>query len=302
MWNKKVQSEFAMVSGVLTTIVPTDHAPSAPGRFPTSYGGIHMKKTLLASVAALALMAAAPAWAAHHDNQGDNNTHHGHGGSGGATTGGGHSGSTGGPHGKAGGSGGGSGGILMGTGSSTGGRHGGGGTGSTMMGSGSTGGRHGRGNSGTGGGSGGVSIFGGTMGGTMSGSGHRDRSGRGDHRNNNTSIIFGIGGHDYRNGSLDYGHSRHNSAFDQFRRAFNAPRHYRYGSYRRPHGWYYRRWNYGDFLPALFFGQDYWISDYRDFDLPYPPEGTVWVRYGNDALLVDEDTGEIIQVIYGIFY
>src|SRR6185437_6110794 len=72
--------------------------------------------------------------------------------------------------------------------------------------------------------------------------------------------------------------------------------------YRRPHGWYYRRWNYGDFLPALFFGQDYWISDYRDFDLPYPPEGTVWVRYGNDALLVDEDTGEIIQVIYGIFY
>jgi len=131
--------------------------------------------------------------------------------------------------------------------------------------------------------------------------GHNDHGGHGHGSgHDNTTIIFGIGGHGYHGGN--YGHRGHNSAFDQFRRAFNAPHHYHYGSYHRPNGWYYRRWTYGDFLPALFFGRDYWINDYEDFDLPYPPPGCAWVRYGNDALLVDEDTGEIIQVIYGIFY
>ena len=33
-----------------------------------------------------------------------------------------------------------------------------------------------------------------------------------------------------------------------------------------------------------------------------PPYGYVWVRYGDDALLVDVDTGEILRVVYGVFY
>jgi Ni/Co efflux regulator RcnB len=33
-----------------------------------------------------------------------------------------------------------------------------------------------------------------------------------------------------------------------------------------------------------------------------PWAGYEWVRYGNDALLVDVDTGEIIRVEYDIFY
>jgi hypothetical protein len=28
----------------------------------------------------------------------------------------------------------------------------------------------------------------------------------------------------------------------------------------------------------------------------------VWVRYGNDALLVDVESGQILSVEYGIFY
>jgi Ni/Co efflux regulator RcnB len=94
----------------------------------------------------------------------------------------------------------------------------------------------------------------------------------------------------------------HNSAFDAFRRAFNAPRHYHHGTYHRPSGYYAHRWTLGEFLPALFFAQNYWIDDYSDFDLGNPPDGTHWVRYGNDALLIDEDSGEVIQVVYGIFY
>ena len=33
-----------------------------------------------------------------------------------------------------------------------------------------------------------------------------------------------------------------------------------------------------------------------------PMPGTVWVRYGDDALLIDRYTGEVIQVAYGIFW
>jgi hypothetical protein len=33
-----------------------------------------------------------------------------------------------------------------------------------------------------------------------------------------------------------------------------------------------------------------------------PPPGTVWVRYGSDAVLIDRDTGEVIRVVYNIFY
>ena len=76
----------------------------------------------------------------------------------------------------------------------------------------------------------------------------------------------------------------------------------KWSNYHRPSGWYYRRWSYGDFLPALFFTQDNWIDSYDQFGLSDPPEGTTWVRYGDDALLVDVDTGEIIQVVYGVFY
>ncbi len=74
------------------------------------------------------------------------------------------------------------------------------------------------------------------------------------------------------------------------------------GRYRAPYGYNYRRWSYGEFLPFEFFGQQFWLNDYSNYDLPYPPPGCEWVRYGSDALLVDSYSGEILQVVYGIFY
>jgi Ni/Co efflux regulator RcnB len=38
------------------------------------------------------------------------------------------------------------------------------------------------------------------------------------------------------------------------------------------------------------------------FGLLIPPYGYVWVRYGDDALLVDTRTGMVLQVRYGVFY
>ena len=87
-----------------------------------------------------------------------------------------------------------------------------------------------------------------------------------------------------------------------YRRAYSAQRRFNAGSYYRPSGWYYRRWSYGQILPYLFYSQNYWLNDYGYYGLSYPPPGCEWVRYGDDAILVDTDTGEIIQVVYGIFY
>lgn len=81
-----------------------------------------------------------------------------------------------------------------------------------------------------------------------------------------------------------------------------AHRKYHRGAYHRPHGWYYRRWSYGQILPFIFFSQNYWLNDWYDYGLPVPPYGYEWVRYGDDAILVDVRTGMILQVMYGVFY
>ena len=88
----------------------------------------------------------------------------------------------------------------------------------------------------------------------------------------------------------------------KFRRNVTAERHFHWGDYHGPSDYSYRRWSYGDTLPAEYWAQDYWISNFLNFGLDAPPDGYVWVRYGSDALLVDEDTGEIVEVEYGLFY
>ena len=99
------------------------------------------------------------------------------------------------------------------------------------------------------------------------------------------------------------GGQRHDfRGFAEFHQNFAAPRHFHADGYRRPSGWYSHRWSFGEYLPAAFWARDYWLIDFMDFGLPPPPYGAVWVRVGNDALLIDQDTGEIITVEYGIFY
>jgi Ni/Co efflux regulator RcnB len=92
------------------------------------------------------------------------------------------------------------------------------------------------------------------------------------------------------------------SSFRDFHRSFNAPHRFRGPDYRRPNGWYDHRWSFGEFLPSLFWGSSYWLTDYYRYDLPPPPYGAVWVRDGYDALLIDRDSGEIITVEYDVFY
>ena len=90
--------------------------------------------------------------------------------------------------------------------------------------------------------------------------------------------------------------------FSALHRNFTSPHRFHVGIYHRPPGFYARRWVYGDILPRIFWARDYWLSDFYDYDLPPPPPGTVWVRYWNDALLIDEYNGEVIEVAYNVFY
>jgi len=91
-------------------------------------------------------------------------------------------------------------------------------------------------------------------------------------------------------------------ALNAFRRNIQAPKQYHSGSYRAPQGYSYRHWSYGETLPRGYYARNYWISDFLLFGLFAPPADLIWVRVGNDALLIDRDSGDIVQVRYGVFY
>jgi Ni/Co efflux regulator RcnB len=89
----------------------------------------------------------------------------------------------------------------------------------------------------------------------------------------------------------------------RYRANVRATHRYHYARpYVRPAGWYARTWTYGQRFPRAWYAQQYWIPNFLAFGLMSPPAGYEWVRYGDDALLIDLATGEIIRVKYGLFY
>lgn len=100
----------------------------------------------------------------------------------------------------------------------------------------------------------------------------------------------------------DNNNNRRHLDMARWHRNFDAPRRYRANAYLAPRDYHYRRWGYGQRLPRDYYARNYWLMDFVMFGLLSPPDGYVWVRYGPDALLIDEETGEIIQVEYNVFY
>ena len=77
---------------------------------------------------------------------------------------------------------------------------------------------------------------------------------------------------------------------------------YRLGRYHDPYRYGYRRFSIGLFLGAGYYGNNYWLNDPWQYRLP-PAYGPYrWVRYYNDALLVNIYSGEVVDVIYGFFW
>lgn len=92
------------------------------------------------------------------------------------------------------------------------------------------------------------------------------------------------------------------SNFDRFRRNLQSQHRFRVAKYHAPRHHQYRRWSFGQRLPAAYWARNHWLANALVYGLFAPPPGLVWVRYGPDALLVDQYTGEIVQVRYGVFY
>jgi len=74
------------------------------------------------------------------------------------------------------------------------------------------------------------------------------------------------------------------------------------GFYYDPFGWGYQRYNIGWRLWPSYYGSNFWINDPWDYRLPYAPPGTRWVRYYDDAILVDTWSGQVVDVIYDFFW
>ncbi len=72
--------------------------------------------------------------------------------------------------------------------------------------------------------------------------------------------------------------------------------------YSDPFGWGYQPYSVGWRLWPNYYSSNYWINDPWQYRLPYAPPGTQWVRYYNDALLVDMYTGQVVDVLYNFFW
>jgi Ni/Co efflux regulator RcnB len=111
------------------------------------------------------------------------------------------------------------------------------------------------------------------------------------------------GPHGYQRVTEPHGWNARPATVDRpaYQHNFRAARAFHIGPYHRPPGWVAHRWAYGQILPRAYWAPEFVIGDYWLFALEVPPVGFEWVRDDDDALLVNTQTGEILQVEYGVF-
>ena len=78
--------------------------------------------------------------------------------------------------------------------------------------------------------------------------------------------------------------------------------HFHLGFYYDPFGWDYARYGIGWRLWPSYYSSRYWLNDTWQYRLP-PAYGPYrWIRYHDDALLVNIYTGEVVDVEYNFFW
>jgi hypothetical protein len=108
-------------------------------------------------------------------------------------------------------------------------------------------------------------------------------------------------GSDYRN--WDRSSWRRDNRYDWRRHRDQYRSSYRLGRYYSPYRDYsYRRLSIGFTLGSLFYGERYWINDPWQYRLPAAYGPYRWVRYYDDALLVNVYSGEVVDVIHDFFW
>ena len=85
---------------------------------------------------------------------------------------------------------------------------------------------------------------------------------------------------------------------------YYARERFQLGIYIVPRGYVQRTWRTGDWLP-----RSYWydaprhtLGSWWRYGLYDPPYWATWIRVGDDALLIDRGNGEVIDVVYDLFW
>jgi Ni/Co efflux regulator RcnB len=89
--------------------------------------------------------------------------------------------------------------------------------------------------------------------------------------------------------------------YKRYVRTIAATKHYNTTVFMGPAGYVYTRYAIGDRAPSTLLGGGYTLVKYSTYGLESPPHGLTWIRAGDDALLVDGKTGEVVQTDYGLF-
>jgi len=93
-----------------------------------------------------------------------------------------------------------------------------------------------------------------------------------------------------------------NDGYATYRKTVTATHHFDAGRFEAPAGYTYTRYTVGERVPQVILSSDGLVlGDYATYRLTPPPRGLEWIRVGNDALLVDRSTGEVIQTDYTLF-
>ncbi len=77
---------------------------------------------------------------------------------------------------------------------------------------------------------------------------------------------------------------------------------FRFGSYYDPYGYGYRPFSVGYSMWPSYYSSNYWLNDPWQYRLPAVYGPYRWVRYYDDALLVDIYSGEVVDVIRNFFW
>jgi len=90
--------------------------------------------------------------------------------------------------------------------------------------------------------------------------------------------------------------------FDRGR--YYARERFQIGIYVVPRGYVQRSWRTGDWLPRGYWSDAarYELRNWWRYGLYDPPYWATWVRVGDDALLIDRGNGEVIDVVYDLFW
>ncbi len=92
-----------------------------------------------------------------------------------------------------------------------------------------------------------------------------------------------------------------NDGYAQYRKTVTSKKHYEAAAYVAPEGYTVTRYSLGQRVPTVVLHSGSVMNNYTDYALVAPPNGLTWIRIGNDAFLVEGNTGEVVQADYDLF-